>query len=224
MLRHQGSRSRSDTNGMKLKWLVPIVILVLGIVVWMLVDDTINDWPIKNAPAEGETIVAFGDSLVAGVGARESGGFVSILSERISIPIINRGRGGDTTASALTRIAEVTELEPDMVLVLLGGNDAISQVSHEETFAHLRTIIIELQESGAVVVLLGVRGSLLGDEYKDHFREIAEETGSAYVPDVLDGLFGSDTFMTDRIHPNDAGHERIADRVEPIVRELLQSR
>src|SRR6056297_1363725 len=78
---------------------------------------------VTNVPSAGTRIIAFGDSLVEGVGANPGNDFVSILSRNIAEPIVNLGNSGDTTRDALARIDEVLEQDPKIVLVLIGGND-----------------------------------------------------------------------------------------------------
>ena len=71
-------------------------------------------------------------------------------------------------------------------------------------------------------MLLGVKGNLLGDKFEPEFKKIHKKYATAYVPDVLDGLFGNDKFMADAIHPNDAGNAIIAERIYPILAPLLK--
>ena len=112
---------------------------------------------IRNYPSPGESIVALGDSLVQGVGADTEGGFVTLLSERLGLPIENLGRGGDTTESALDRIDSVLEKNPKVVIVLLGGNDYLSRRAKEDVFANLAEIIERIQDTGAVVIKINNR-------------------------------------------------------------------
>jgi len=70
-------------------------------------------------------------------------------------------------------------------------------------------------------VLLGIPGGLYGGRYDDMYETLAEKYGVAYVPGVLKGLLTDQTLMADSIHPNDAGHAIIADRIEPKLRQLL---
>lgn len=177
---------------------------------------------IVNYPSNGETIVAFGDSLVEGVGSTVEGGFVTMLSEKIDTPIINLGKSGDTTIDGLKRIDEVLDKNPKIVLVLLGGNDYLRKIPQEETFANLEKIITTIQKEGSMVILLGVRGGVIKDDYKDDFESLAKKLGTAYVPNVLDGLFANPEFMSDTIHPNDEGYKMIADKIYPVVTDLLE--
>jgi lysophospholipase L1-like esterase len=195
--------------------LVGILILVVGSYFIFRSEKTTN-YP----PKEG-SIVAFGDSLVAGYGSTKGNDFVSLLSKGLGEEIINLGVSGDTTAGGLARIDSALNREPKITILLLGGNDFLRKVPREETFSNLRTIISKLQERGSIVVLVGVRGGLLSDSADGYYEDLAEETGSAYVEDVLDGLFGDARYMSDSIHPNDAGYLKIAERLYPVLRNLL---
>ena len=193
-----------------------LVVLVTG---YFLFFDT--DEKITNYPSSGTTIIAFGDSLVEGVGSTKNNDFVSKLSSRIKTPIINLGKSGDTTKEALTRLDDVLENNPKIVLLLLGGNDYLRKSSKEETFSNLGLMIESIQHSGSIVILLGVKGGILKDEYKDDFKELSKKYGTAYVPNVLDGVFGHPDLMSDTIHPNDAGYEIIAEKIYPVIKELI---
>jgi acyl-CoA hydrolase len=81
-------------------------------------------------------------------------------------------------------------------------------------------MIEAFQSEGAAVILLGVRGGVIADGYSEAYEELARDTGSAYVPNVLAGLIGTPELMADTVHPNQQGYVIIADRVEPVVREL----
>jgi lysophospholipase L1-like esterase len=54
------------------------------------------------------------------------------------------------------------------------------------------------------------------------YEALAARTGSALIPDILDGMLGRRELMADAIHPNDRGYELMADRIEPVLRGLLQ--
>lgn len=182
-------------------------------------------WPeskITNFPSTGKDIIAFGDSLVAGVGSTPGKDFVSQVQIKLGdIKIINKGRPGETTAEGLQRIDEALGSSPKAVILLLGGNDALRRVSVEQTFSNLRRIIDKIHSKGAVVVLLGVQGGVLTDKYSSHFKSLAKETGSLYVANVLDEIFGHPDLMSDSIHPNDRGYLMIAERVAPVLAKAI---
>ncbi|RJQ14366.1 arylesterase [Candidatus Parcubacteria bacterium] len=173
-------------------------------------------------PKTGKNIIVFGDSLVEGIGSSQNNNFVSLLSDRLGLNIINAGKSGDTTGSALARLeTDVLMKNPRVVIVLLGGNDALRRISPEETFNNLALIIDQIHSRGAGVILLGVRGGLFKDKYEDEFIRLVKEKKVSFVPDVLEGIFGHPEFMYDAIHPNDAGHRLIADKVEPALRAVV---
>jgi acyl-CoA thioesterase I len=203
------------------QFVVLVAVVLVGIfIMWLFWGS--GEYEIVNYPSQSDgPIVALGDSLVYGSGS-SNGGFVSILSDDIDEVIINMGVPGDTTADGLLRINEVLEMNPKVVLVLLGGNDFLKKLPQEETFKNLRVIIERIQERGAIVLLLGIRGGILGDNFDKDFERLAEDTGSAFVPDVLDGLIGDAKYMADQIHPNDAGYRRIAERIFPILLGVVQ--
>lgn len=194
-----------------------VPLIIVGLLFWLLKPEP----TITNYPSSGTEIIAFGDSLIEGVGATTGGDLVSRLETEIGQPIVNLGVGGDTTADGLARIDEVTERNPKVVLLLLGGNDAIRKIPLETTRQNLSTMIDEIHDTGAVVVLLGVRGGLLSDGYKNMYEELAREHGTAFVPDVLSGVFGRSNLMADTIHPNDAGYEVISKRVAPVLQSVI---
>jgi lysophospholipase L1-like esterase len=193
--------------------------ILFGIYFFFFKDKKID---IKNYPSSGTEIIAFGDSLVEGVGSTPNKDFVSILSQKIGKNIINLGVSGDTTEDGLKRISEIEKYNPKIVILLLGGNDALRRIPKEKTFNNLGLIIQNIQSKGSVVLLLGVKGTLLGDRYKSEFEKISKKYKTAYVPNVLDDLFGNPKFMSDGIHPNDAGYKIIAEKIYPELIPLLK--
>lgn len=177
---------------------------------------------IVNYPSAGTDIIAFGDSLVAGTGSTQGRDLVSLLSSGIGQPIINLGHSGDTTQDGLARINQLDAYKPKVVLLLLGGNDYLKRVPQEQTFKNLAEIIQNIQARGAVVLLLGVRGGVLGDHFAGEYKKLSQTYGTAYVPDVLDGLLGNKQYMYDQIHPNDAGYALLSARISPVLKKLLR--
>lgn len=198
-----------------MRWLLigGVVVAVLAAGFWFFAGSA------PKATREGP-IVAFGDSLVYGTGS-SGGGFVKLLEARIGEPIENMGVPGETTADGLARIEIVIERKPSVVILLLGGNDYLRRVPQNETFENLGSIIQRLQANGAAVLLIGVRGGLLRDNFAGRYEDLADEYDTAYVHDVLDETLGKSEYMADQVHPNDAGYRIIADRIEPVLREII---
>lgn len=178
--------------------------------------------PVVNYPSKGVDIIAFGDSLVEGVGATTGNDFVSLLSRKIGRPIINLGHAGDTTADGIARIGELDDYDPKVVLLLLGGNDHLKKIPVSDTHKNLAVLIENIQARGAVVLLLGVRGGLFNDRFDTEFEDLRDTYHTAFVSDVLDGLFGNRQYMSDAVHPNDAGYEIIAERIYPVLVKMIE--
>ena len=201
----------------KIYLLVIIVLVFIGGAYFVLDSET----KITNYPSSGTDIIAFGDSLVLGVGSTESGGFIKMLSKDLRIPIINLGVSGDTTQSALVRLGQISKYKPKVVIVLLGGNDFLQKAPEEQIFKNLDQIVVAIHRTGAVILLVGVEGHILTSGHEKLFRELAERRGTAYVPDILDDIFGQDDFMSDNLHPNDRGYRIMADRIKPVLEKML---
>jgi len=90
-------------------------------------------------------------------------------------------------------------------------------ITEDETFANLETIVERIQDSGAVVVLVGMDGEPVEDNLNARYQAVAEETGAIYVEDVMDGIIGRPSLTSDLIHPNNAGYELVARRIYPAV-------
>lgn len=203
-----------------MKKYVPIIIVIL--IGLFILFQILPEQSIKNYPSDGIDIIAFGDSLVQGVGSINSGNFVSVLSKKIGRPIINLGHSGDTTYDGLARINDLDKYRPKVVMVLLGGNDYLKKISIAETEANLVKIIKNIQDRGAIVLLLGVRGGLLNDRFEKMFQGLSNKYETAYVKDVLRGLIADMRYMSDAVHPNNAGYAIIADKVYPVLVDLVR--
>lgn len=177
----------------------------------------------KSTETGPQTIVAFGDSLVAGNGSSDGNDFVSVLSRKIKAPIINKGIPGETTADGLKRIQTIVDLNPDIVIVLFGGNDALQQKPVDQTFKNLGDIISTFQSHGTKVVLLGIQGGILGDKYKTPFSDLAKKYKVTFVPNVLGGIIGRDDLMSDTVHPNDKGYQLVANKVYTAISPLINT-
>lgn len=208
---------------MSLKIISSIVIVLIVIAVsWYFLS---SDNAVKNVPLRVTgPILFFGDSLVEGVGATGGNSLPAILSKSLGEPVLNYGVSGDTTRQGLARLAVAREENPRLVLVLLGGNDFLQKVPRTETFTNLEKIINGFQSDGSAVVLIGVRSGIVGGGADDEFEALAEKTQAYYIEDILAGVFANQSLMSDAIHPNDRGYEKISARILEEIRPILEAR
>ena len=201
--------------------LVAATISIAGVVAWLVLAGRSG----PALPTAGERVIAFGDSLVQGVGASAGRDLVSVLSRRLGVPIVNAGRSGDTTGAALARLdSAVLSRNPRIVIVLLGGNDMLRRIPRATTFDNLDRIVTRIRSRGAAVVLVSVEIGLVTGPDGRAYEDLASRTSSALVRDVLAGILGRQALMSDGIHPNDRGYEIMADRIEPVLRGLVESK
>src|SRR5271156_515264 len=106
-----------------------------------------------------KTLVTFGDSLTAGFGADHS--YPEFLQQLLTkngyqYKVINAGVSGDTTSDGVERMQAVLQAKPAIVILEFGGNDGLRGMPLTTTRANLEQMIVELQKSGAKVVLAGM--------------------------------------------------------------------
>lgn len=168
-------------------------------------------------------IIAFGDSLVEGVGSRDPlGGFVSVLENRLGVEIINAGVSGNTTRDGINRLQDdILSKNPKLVIISLGGNDYLKRLPKEETISNLNQIVSRIHESGSAVILLGVKTGVLGDASKEVFEDVKKNQNPIYIENILGGIMFNDELMADAIHPNDAGYVLFAEKIIPILNQIL---
>ena len=201
-------------------WLLLLTLLLLG-GGWLWLRPGKSAGYVNLPPTARGDWMAFGDSLTAGYGANEGGDYPAQLAQRLRVKIRNLGVPGHTTADGLARIDQALQLQPRVVLLCLGGNDALRSVSPDETFANLGTMIDRFHQAGSFVVLLGVRSVGLSDKNAKRFEQLAKSKRVLLVPNLLDGILFTPSLMSDEIHPNDKGYAKIAERLEAALLPLL---
>jgi len=123
---------------------------------------------------------------------------------------------------ALKRLdRDVLQADPKVVLLCLGGNDLLRRVDPGTTFQNLETMIRRIQDKGALVIVVGLGATPISPRLGGRYRALARRTGCPLVPDVMGGILGEPQLMSDGIHPNARGYTRMAEKIEPALREYL---
>lgn len=180
-------------------------------------------------------IVAFGDSLTAGLGVATEDTYPARLQRRLDeqglrYRVINAGVSGDTTAGGVRRVEWVLKSHPDMVILELGGNDGLRGLNVQETKANLEQIIQRCQEASVTVVLAGMKlPPNYGADYTKAFEAIYPALAKRYrvplIPFFLDGVAGSASLnQADGIHPTSEGYRIISEKVLEQITPLLHAR
>ncbi len=177
---------------------------------------------IDNRQSTGTTVVCFGDSLTAGYGSSPGHDYPTLLSKKISYPVIHAGVPGNTTRDALQRLkTDVLAHDPKLVIITLGGNDFFQGMHKEETLANMTAIIERIKAQGAMVVWVEVKVGVLGDPYIHDFKLLADQEHILLIADILNGIIDRPQYKSDQIHPNDEGYQVMADRIYQQIKGYL---
>jgi acyl-CoA thioesterase-1 len=192
-----------------------------------------NEVVSKPAVSSVPRVVILGDSLTAGFGLDVDEAYPALLERRIQaqglrFEIVNAGVSGDTSAGGLSRLDWALDGDVRVLVVALGGNDALRALPAEELKRNLAQIIERAQAKGITVVVAGMEAPPnFGPEYTAAFHAVypalARRYRVALVPFLLAGVAGDDRLnQRDRIHPNIQGAQIVADNVWAVLGPTLQ--
>lgn len=178
-------------------------------------------------------VVCLGDSLTAGLGLVESQSYPAVLQRKIDaedygFQVVNAGVSGDTSAGGLRRLDWALQGDVKVLVVALGGNDALRGLSVAEMRENLSAIVARARERDIVVLLAGMQAPPnYGPEYTAAFRQVfadvARQHRTLHLPFLLDRVAGDPALnQPDGIHPNARGAEIVAESVWSVLRPILQ--
>ena len=205
---------------------------------WLMVCAFVGFATMSSATSAQETargtVVVIGDSIAAGSGVDLSEAFPARLQERVDraelpFQVINAGLSGDTTAGGVRRLNWLLRRDIDVLIIELGGNDALRGVPVEETKANIGRMIDSARKKYPDIEVI-VTGMQIFDDwgpeytagFKALFHDVAKEKETELVPFLLEGMGGLPEFnQDDKIHPNPKGHEVIAETVWKVLEPVL---
>lgn len=211
---------------------------------WLLHCSSLAVLPWLSAPAavraQGRTapltLLVVGDSISAEYGLPRGSGWVALLERRIArdrlpVKVINASISGDTTSGGRTRLpALLAQHRPDVVLIELGGNDALRGLPLSMTEANLLAMTRAAKAAGARVLIAGMQvppnyGRKYADDFAALFASVARAESTALLPFLLKGVAdvpqAESLFQPDRIHPNEQAQPVLLDNVWPVLEPLL---
>ena len=177
-----------------------------------------------------------GDSLSAEYGLKRGSGWVALLesrlaTEKIAARVINASVSGETTSGGRSRLpALLSQHKPAVVVIELGGNDALRGLALGMTEDNLSEMTQAAQRIGARVLLVGMQvppnyGADYSNRFAGLFGKVAKSNQAAVVPFLLKGVAdGGDPtlmFQADRIHPVAAAHPQMLANVWPELKKIL---
>jgi acyl-CoA thioesterase-1 len=184
--------------------------------------------------AQNRIILSFGDSLSAAYGLQSDQGWVALLQRRLhdqgyEYQIINASVSGETSSGGLERLPHLLATQhPAVVLLELGANDGLRGLPLQTVHDNLARMIMLARESGAQVLLLGIRlppnyGARYTTGFADLYSSLGHEAHVPWVPFLLEGVALDPALMQpDGLHPVAAGEPRVLDTVWPYLVPLLR--
>jgi acyl-CoA thioesterase-1 len=201
----------------------------LGLVLWLAISLPVLA---DNKP----TLLVVGDSLSAEYGIARGSGWVALLQQKLQTDkpqwqVVNASISGDTTAGGLARLpALLKQHHPQVVVIELGGNDALRGFSLKMTEDNLVKMIQACKTIQAKVVLVGMQvppnyGATYALDFTRLFPRISKKQQTALVPFLLAGVADDKDptalFQADRIHPKAEAHPRILANVWAVLKKML---
>ncbi len=182
----------------------------------------------NNTVESTKRLLILGDSLTAGYGLSDEDSFPAQLEKAMKqaghrVRVVNAGVSGDTSAGGLARLEWALADAPHIVIVELGGNDALRGLSPKVTFNNLDSILKRLKIFGAQVILAGMKAPRnLGNDYASEFDQVypqlARKHNVIFYPFFLDGVaLDLKLNQADGIHPNATGVGVIVERMMPVL-------
>ncbi len=188
-----------------------VVILCLALLLSACSDPGPQLKPLSNEAV----ILAFGDSLTYGTGTKRETSYPSLLQQLSKRRVINAGIPGEVTAGGLERLAEtIEEVQPQLLILCLGGNDMLRQKPTTEIEANLEEMVKISQGLGVPVVLLGVpQPAIFGLESAEFYYALAERLKLPLEAEIIPEVLSDRDLKSDQIHPNTEGYRLIAEAV-----------
>ena len=200
-------------NKMKVNTIPGLVTLVLSILTSVLLLSSCSQAKLPVLQSE-DVVVAFGDSLTAGYGVDKTQSYPSVLASITGLKVINAGISGETTAEGLERLPEVLEThQPQLVILLEGGNDVLQKVSEPQIKSNLKQMIQLIQQSGAAVLLVGVPEKKVFGSSLELYSELASEHEIPIEEEIVANLMNRLSMKSDYVHFNAQGYEAMAQAI-----------
>jgi acyl-CoA thioesterase-1 len=186
------------------------------------------------SPSALPRVVFLGDSLTAGFGLDVRDAYPSLVQQRLretglAAEVINAGVSGDTSAGGLRRVDWALEGNVQVLVIALGGNDALRGLDPADLRRNLAVIIERGRQRRVTVILAGMEappnlGKAYTSAFRQVYRDLAAEYRIALIPFLLDGVAGDPALnQADGIHPNTAGARKVAGLVWPFVERAVRA-
>lgn len=161
--------------------------------------------------AEGAVILAFGDSITYGTGAKPGEDYPAVLERLVGRKVVNAGVPGETTAEGLERLPEVlAEVHPALVILCHGGEDMSQELDARQLIANLEAMIRIIKGAGAEVLLVAVPPPAPYFQAAPFYARIAREMEIPIEVNALSNILSRNEMRSEGLHPNAKGYAELA--------------
>ena len=207
-------------------------VLICAVAAWAVAPTMAQTTAAKLEPI----VLVVGDSLSAEYGLARGEGWVALLQKRMADQTagwtaVNASISGDTTSGGRSRLpALLAQHKPAVVVIELGGNDALRGLPLASTKSNVLAMVQAAQKTGAQVLLLGMQippnyGKRYSEDFAAIFAQVAKSQKTALLPFFLAGVADAPNaaalFQPDRIHPTAQAQPHMLDNVWPLLKPLL---
>ena len=183
-----------------------------------------------------KVVLIVGDSLSAEYGLTRGTGWVNLMSqqaakESVKVKFVNASISGDTSSGGVSRLPQLLKThKPQLLVVELGGNDALRGLSMSMTQQNLSAMAREGSKSGAKVLIVGIQvppnyGANYTQQMSQAYQKVSQETGAELNKQFLKGIADDPDplrwFQADRIHPNEGAQSLMVKNIWPQLKRML---
>lgn len=175
---------------------------------------------IEPLPYDG-TILSFGDSLTYGTGVKRQESYPSVLQELTGRTVVNAGVPGELTAEGLKRLPGLLDKhQPDLLILIHGGNDMLRKKNLENAVGNLRQMIEISRSKNIPVVMMAVPNPTLILSPADFYEELAEEMKVPIEVDAIADVLQYPSNKSDAVHPNAKGYRIMAESIYELLNSI----
>lgn len=190
------------------------------------------------------SIVCIGDSLTYGYGVSTKSSWVELLRKKLNnVNVINAGVNGDTTIGMVNRFTEdVVYNNPDIVVILGGTNDFLTNKSAENALKNIKIMVKETIENNIIPIILAPQKTIedlalkCWDSYCDYSKvnSLIEQFGEVLntfchnegidfinLNYIFEKIENNRYLYTDGIHLSEEGNKLLFEAVFNIIKKKL---
>ncbi len=181
--------------------------------------------------AEQPNVLVMGDSISAAYGMDIEQGWVHLWasSQTSRLNVVNASISGETTAGGLSRLAQLlTQHQPRLVIIELGGNDGLRGYPLRQIERNLSAMVELSQSQGADVVIIPMQippnyGAAYTHQFYRIYATVSDRYKATLTPFFLEDVaLQQDLMQSDGIHPTAAAQPIMLDAIRATLDSAVE--